>query len=57
MITVVVIGRIDVSRIHVQVVCVSRRFRSTRPSVAVVADVVDNAIGRVDIPATDKSQK
>ena len=56
-VTVCVVWRIDIRRIHVQVVCVGRRVGRTRPSVAVVASVPYTTLNETDSIATDKSQK
>ncbi len=56
MITVADAQRINTRRNRAQEVCVSRRPRSLRPTIAGVTNVVDRAIRRIYIPATDKSK-
>lgn len=54
---VVSVRRVDICRIHVQVVGVGGRFSRTRPGVPVVASVSDSTLVKADSIATDKSQK
>ena len=51
-----VVRRVDIRRAEVEEVGAGRRFRSTRPDIAVAADAAYVAVVDIYIPATDKSQ-